>query len=409
MTNDSVPTEDHGSGSSPEPSGVGASPAAATAVPPEAGSVGSAGDTPPGPPDQPGAPASPDGRSRRRVAAIAVAAAFGAAVVVAMFTVKLPYYLIQPGSVRPAETRIDVSGAESYEDDGEVLFTTVFVAQATPALLIRSWLDDAVDVRTKEEMYPEDNRSEVQRQNIVRMDMSKLTATRVALEYLGIDATYDAAGAQVIATVADGPTDGVLLPGDVITVVDGGEVAFPGDIAPELADRAPGDQVEVLVDRPAGSEGDTESTSLSVTLGAAPDDPARPVLGIEAQPAGITIESPVDVAVDSGTVSGPSAGLAWTLAIIDRLTPGSITDGRRIAVTGEILDDGTVGRIGGIRQKVAAVKRAGIDLFIYPASTPEDEQRAMRRIAGDDVELRPVADIDEAVAVLAPDGLQHPA
>ena len=107
-------------------------------------------------------------------------------------------------------------------------------------------------------------------------------------------------------------------------------------------------------------------------------------------------------------MSGPSAGLAWTLAIIDRLTPGSLTDGRRIAVTGEILDDGTVGPIGGIAQKVAAVKRAGIDVFMYPASTPEDEQRAMRRIAGDDVELWPVANIDEAVERLAPDGLPPP-
>ena len=116
----------------------------------------------------------------------------------------------------------------------------------------------------------------------------------------------------------------------------------------------------------------------------------------------------MQVVVDSGTVSGPSAGLAWTLGIIDRLTPGSITDGRRVAVTGEILDDGTVGPIGGVEQKVAAVRRAGIDLFIYPASTPEGEQEAMRRIAGDDVELRPVATIDEAVAVLVPDGLGRP-
>ena len=87
------------------------------------------------------------------------------------------------------------------------------------------------------------------------------------------------------------------------------------------------------------------------------------------------------------------------------MTPGSLTGGERIAVTGEILDDGSVGPIGGITQKVAAVKRAGIDLFIYPAATPADEQAEMRRIAADDVTLWPVEDIDEAIDLLAPDGL----
>ena len=140
-------------------------------------------------------------------------------------------------------------------------------------------------------------------------------------------------------------------------------------------------------------------------LGESPSEEGRPILGVEVEPANPVIDADVTVEVDSGDVSGPSAGLAWTLAIIDKLTPGSLTDGRRIAVTGEILDDGTVGPIGGITQKVAAVKRAGIDVFIYPSATPEDEQREMRRIAGDDVTLWPVADVDEAIERLAPDGL----
>lgn len=350
------------------------------------------------------APADP--HRRRRWILIGVFALVGAGVVSAMFLIRLPYYLIQPGSVRPSENRIDISGAKSYENDGEVLFTTVYVDQATPALMIRAWLDDAVDVRTRAEMYPDDNRKEVQKENFVRMDLSKLTATRVALDHLGIDATYDADGSKVVATVEGGPSEGVLLPGDVITAVDGAEVGLPSSIAPELADHAPGDAVAVTVQREV--DGAETEKSLQVTLGAASDDPSRPVLGIEAEPVDPRIDSPVQVTVDSGSVSGPSAGLAWTLGIIDRLTPGSLTDGRRVAVTGEILDDGTVGPIGGIEQKVAAVKRAGVDLFIYPASTPEAEQKAMRRIAGDQVELRPVANIDEAVAVLAPQGLDHP-
>lgn len=319
----------------------------------------------------------------------------------AAFMVELPYYLVQPGSVRPAEQRVDIEGAPSYETDGEVLFTTVFLSRATPALMVRAWLDDAVEVRTEEEMYPDGDRESNQRANRQRMDLSKLTATRVALDRVGIEADYSAEGARVLGVVEDGPSDGVLEPDDVIVGVDGGEVALPDDIAAELDDRAPGDTIEVVV----RTEGGSSSRDVEVTLGESPSEAGRPILGVEVEPADPVVDADVSVSVDSGEVSGPSAGLAWTLAIIDRLTPGSLTGGRRIAVTGEILDDGSVGPIGGITQKVAAVRRAGIDLFIYPAATPEDEQREMRRIAGDDVTLWPVATIDEAIERLAPDGL----
>ncbi len=319
----------------------------------------------------------------------------------AAFLIELPYYLIQPGSVRAAEQRVDVEGARSYTTDGEVMFTTVYLSRATPALMVRAWLDDAVQVRTESEMYPDGDREENQRLSRQRMDLSKLTATRVALEQVGIDASYVADGARVLGVVESGPSDGVLQLDDVIVGVDGGEVAMPADIADELGDRVPGDTVDVEIER--GGAGDPKE--VRIVLGESPSDSTRPVLGVEVEPANPEVDSPVSVKVDSGDVSGPSAGLAWTLAIIDRLTPGSLTGGRRIAVTGEMLDDGTVGPIGGIAQKVSAVKRAGIDVFIYPASTPEQEQREMRRIAGDDVALWPVADIGEAVDRLAPDGL----
>lgn len=344
--------------------------------------------------------ASPRPAVRRRLWLVVVVGLVLAGLTAAAFLVQLPYYLVQPGSVRPAEQRVDIEGAPSYETDGEVLFTTVLVSQATPALMVRAWLDDAVQVRTEQEMYPDGDRESTRQVNRQRMDLSKLTATRVALDRVGIDAQYSADGARVLGVVEEGPSDGVLEPEDVIVEVDGGEIAMPADIAGELDDRSPGDTVEVAVER-----GDDETRRVEVTLGESSSEQGRPVLGVEVEPVDPVVDSDVSVAVDSGEVSGPSAGLAWTLAIIDRLTPGSLTDGRRIAVTGEMLDDGTVGEIGGITQKVSAVRRAGIDVFIYPASTPEEEQREMRRIAGDAVELWPVATIDEAVERLAPGGL----
>jgi Lon-like protease len=343
-------------------------------------------------------------RNRLIVAVLAIVAA----VVAAMFLVELPYYLVQPGQVRPTVERIEISGATEHEDDGEILFTTVLLTRATPALMLRAQLDDAIEVRSESELYPDGDIEGVRELNIQRMDLSKLVATRVALEYLGFDASFDAEGARVLGLTDESPSEGLLRPGDVIVGVDGGEIGMPGDIAEELADRAPGDEVPVVVQRP--DSGGVAEAEVGIVLGAADDGDGgpRPVLGVEVEPKDPVVESPVTVEVDSGEVSGPSAGLAWTLGIIDRLTPGALTGGEPIAVTGEVFDDGSVGEVGGVLQKVAAVRRAGIGLFLYPASTPEDQQREMRRIAGSAVTLRPVATVEEAVEVLAPEGVGRP-
>lgn len=362
--------------------------------------------------DAPTTEAAPSRPRRRRpswwiIGAVVVALALGAAA----FLIELPYYLLQPGSVRPAGERIDVTGARAFSDDGEILFTTILLSRATPALMVRAFLDDAVEVQRADEVYPDGDVDGARRENLQRMDLSKLIATRVALDHVGIDASFVADGARVLGLSEDSPADGVVRPGDVIIEVDGGAIGLPADIAEELADRAPGDAVDVVVRRDTDGDGEPDAeTDVEIALGSADDGDGavRPVLGVEVEPSDLSIESPVHVEMDSGEVSGPSAGLAWTLGIIDRLTPGALTGGRRIAVTGEIFDDGRVGPVGGLPQKVAAVKRAGIRLFLYPADTTEAEQREMRRIAGSELRLEPVATVDEAVEVLAPEGLTLP-
>jgi len=358
----------------------------------------------PGPVDE--QPAAGGRRRRRRLwwwvgVLVVLAALFAAALLV-----PLPYYLLQPGSVRQADPLVEVEGAPTFEHPGEVLFTTVYIDQATVGLLIRGALDDAFEVRTEDEIYGKEGRDGSKQANQQRMDLSKLIATKVALEYLGYPAQLTGSGARVLGLAPGSPSAGRIEPGEVIVEVDGRPVRMPDEIGAALAGRVPGDVVSVVVRGPAP---ESPTRTESVTLAAAPDDPTRPVLGVSVDVAEPTIDSPVQVRIDSGEVTGPSAGLAWALAVVDRLVEPSLTEGRDVAVTGEILADGSVGPIGGIAQKVAAVKRAGIRTFLYPASTPKKEQAAMRKIAGTEVQLRPVDTLDEAVAALDPElAASHP-
>lgn len=391
-----------------------------------------------------GEPAAPARRIPRRWIWAGVGLSV-VAVIAGILFIPTPYYLFQPGSVRPAETQIDVSGAPSFETKGDVLFTTVYVNQASVATLLRGVLDDAVEIKSEEEVYGKEGRDKSRQENQQRMDLSKLIATKVALDYLGYPAEFTGRGATVLGVAADGGAVGKLKVGDVITSVDGHEVKLPSDIHAALAAKAPGDVVAVTARR--GSDGSTTTVDTTITLGAAPSSDgtapsttapsttapsttapsttassttvpsaaasasgtsARPVLGVSVEPADPSVSSTVQVAIDSGDVTGPSAGLAWALAVVDRMTPESLTDGKNVAVTGEILADGSVGPIGGIVQKVAAVKRAGVTTFLYPASTSAQEQRQMRAVAGDAVRLVPVATLAEAVDALHPGGVRKP-
>lgn len=390
-------------------------------------------------PDEPGTSDARGRHNRRRRRwywgvglSLLVAAVLGAAFV------PTPYVLIQPGAVRSAEDRVVVEGTESFPNDSSVLFTTVYVDDATLFGLVRGVLDDAIEVRSSEEVYGDRGRDETRRINRREMDLSKLVAEREALRYLGHDAEFAAEGVRVVDVVEDVPASEALRPGDVIISVNGEPVTLPDELRAALGEHAPGDSVTLGIRRSSVSTGESassgeesfDSLTVDVELVAAEAEPGsgddegrdhgtthdatgetsqattRAVLGVTVEPFNPRIESNVDVAVDSGDVTGPSAGLAWTLAIIDVLTPGSLTGDRDVAVTGEMLADGSVGVIGGTAQKTATVVRNDVDVFLFPAGTPEEEQAEMRRIAGDDTELVPVASLNEAVDFLAPDGLE---
>jgi PDZ domain-containing protein len=110
----------------------------------------------------------------------------------------------------------------------------------------------------------------------------------------------------------------------------------------------------------------------------------------------LQLDFPVDVTIDPGTVSGPSAGLAFTLTIIDELTPGSLTGDQKVAVTGTIDLEGNVGEVGGVPQKTAAAVDAGAELMLVPRA----EVRQARERAGDGLTVVGVDTIDDALRAL---------
>ena len=106
---------------------------------------------------------------------------------------------------------------------------------------------------------------------------------------------------------------------------------------------------------------------------------------------------PFEIAIESGVVGGPSAGLMWAIGLYDLLTPGDLTRGRTIAGTGTIDLDGNVGPIGGITDKVVGARDASADIMLVPREDFDE----LRGIDTGDLTLIPVSTFDQAVEALS--------
>jgi len=296
--------------------------------------------------------------------------------------VRVPYVAFLPGDAFETEKRmmLDCTGdtcLETFTSEGEIFFTTVSVRQ-NPSYWEFLWLrsNDDVDLDPIEEVLGERTVEENTQLNADLMAQSKDIAVAVALEQLGYEAIT--VGALFVAATIDGaPAEGILEVGDRIVAIDGQAVGSTEILFQVLNEVKPNTEIDLSFARSLNGSEVVEEVTLE--LGENPEDPTRPFIGIQPFDQIEFAEFDFEIDIDSSEVGGPSAGLAFTLSTLDYLTEGNLTGGDDVAVTGTISPDGSVGPVGGVVQKSAAVKDLGIDLFIVPADLPPEELEELRR------------------------------
>ncbi|MEM9201378.1 MAG: S16 family serine protease [Actinomycetota bacterium] len=301
---------------------------------------------------------------------------------------------LKPGSARPTDDRVTLANIEIFEPEGEILFTTVAIDdQVTISDWVRSERDDAVELRARSEVFGTRTASEQRERNLQLMQASKDTAVVAALEYLGVEAIIES-GVGFNQVVEDGPSAGLMEVGEIIVAIDDEIITGIESLLDALAARGPGTSVTLQLENNDTGEFRTQD----VTLGVHPDETNDGgFIGIaDVTVRAVDADLPFDVAIDSGAIGGPSAGLAFTLTLIDVLTPGELTGANRVAVTGTITASGLVGNVGGVAQKAAAAEDEGVAMFIVPIDLVEAAESTT-----DDLRVVGVATLDEALAALA--------
>lgn len=334
------------------------------------------------------------------------------AVLVAMVW-PLERYESAPGRAESVGERIRISDedVDVFPAENGIRFVTAMGTRVNPLQSFMGWIDPYVDVLTCEQRFgdcdPQQNR-EVQ---LGAMSTAKEIAAYVALSRLGFDAKLEEGPAQVAGfdpslCPEDAPSNRAcrsLAVGDVVRSIeiigDGpGSAVVKTDtlsqLAAALTAAKPGDLARLTI---TSFDSDDERTA-DVELVADPEE-GRTLIGFIARDTR-TVDLPFDIEIDTDRIGGPSAGLSFALALIDALTDGELTPDGGVAVTGTIADDGSVGAIGLLLQKAIAVRQSGVKYFLVPASQSKEEIDEARRVVGDDVEIIPVATLEEALGAL---------
>ena len=324
--------------------------------------------------------------------------------------IRLPYIAATPGPVADAGDFIEVPDGRSAEGDLMFLTVTYSVAGVNVIEYLAAQLDPTVDLIGRERIQPAGMSTEdVRRQNAAMMVNSQQSAIFVALTQLGYEVTFEGSGALILSIVEGSAADGSLRPNDIIVAVDGTAVEFVNDTVDTISGRRPGDTITLTIQRPDDGDGQSyETIDVDITLGpfkveredgSIEEDPDRGMVGVILDNASTEVIFPVDVDIDAENIGGPSAGLMFTLEIMNQLSDDDLTKGHRIAGTGTIDPDGSVGAIGSVRQKVFGAIAAAADYLLVPAANFEKAVDA----AGDDIEVVEVDTLEDALAFL--DGL----
>lgn len=322
----------------------------------------------------------PEHQSQRALIASAVLF-FLAGLVVMGWNLSLPLIAYSPGPVSDTVDAIIVEGAETFPTDGELIMLTAAGQNVNIFEAVVAAADSSVDVISRQVVRrPDETDEDYRRRNLELMDQSTAVAIGVALGK--VDISEHELSVYITGYAADTPAGEVLAIGDRILELGDRPIAATTDLAEVMEGLAPGDSVPISVDR------DGEVLEFDIELAEQAENPDEPMIGIFIR------QLPFWVDIDSGIVGGPSAGAMYTIAIIDVLTPGSLTRGHVVAGTGTVDADGNVGNIGAVRQKVVAAEAAGAEFMLVPAGNHAQALTAPRR----DLELVPIATIDEALA-----------
>lgn len=321
--------------------------------------------------------------------------------------IPLPVYITQPGSVVDLSPIVQVEGGDRG-DQGKFMLTTIRMVPGTIGSYLYAVFLPYTETIPREQIHsPHESDEQYTKRQLEVMNSSQETAAIVAFQKAGYDVTVKNQGVKVMMVVGGMPAENSLEIGDVIIEVDGRDIKTPDQLIDYLNKKRAGDRVAFTILR------DEQRLEKTIELAPLKEENEAGEM-VESERAGIGIypvvnryvELPREVEIDTHKIGGPSAGLMFTLAILNQLLEEDLTKGYKIAGTGTISEDGKVGPIGGVEQKIVAAHKADTEIFFVPSvktgGVPSNYERALETAKELETSMKivPVETVDDAIEYL---------
>ena len=304
------------------------------------------------------------------------------------------YYFMSPGP--PYQWEIEYKSIDNYEFEGNLYQLTVRRDEANALIYAWSYISDAVDLYPREVILPKGvSPEELSQISIQNMKTSENVAIAVALKYLGYDITSKGDGVSVVGILDDSPVKDKLKRGDLLNSINNDEISSASEFIAMLRTYDIGDTVKIGLIRDV--EGNLKNLEIETKLIEHVEYEGEPMVGFLATTVNERFDFPFEIDIKTGNVGGPSAGLMMALNVYNNLIPEDITNSLVIAGTGTIEIDGSVGPVGGVKQKVIAAKRAGAELILVPTANFEEA----KPLETESTEIVAIDTFDEALQVIS--------
>lgn len=350
-----------------------------------------------------------------RVVAVVVAVGLVAVFVASRWVV--PYYAITPGAPLNVSQLISVPAGEAHGHRGGVILTDVSYEHLTALGWLTYHFDQNAQIVPAAEFTGGASSAAYAEEGVIDMQTARQAAVLVALRELGYHPRAVPVGVAVYATAPGAASDSLLAVGDVVTAIGSTRTPLLGPLVAAVAAAPPGSSIRVTYHRlgtrrslvkslvveevertGAGSAGAETCVRAGLKVGkpVRRDGRLERCLPFSVQQLYSDVNEPFRVSLAADGIGGPSAGLSFTLGLMDKLDAADLTGGLRVAATGTMANNGSVGAIGGIAQKTIAVREAGANVFLVPPANAA----VARAHAGPGLRIIAVSSIGQAVRTL---------
>ena len=303
--------------------------------------------------------------------------------------VKTEYYFMSPGP--PYQWNIEIENAQTYEYNGNLYQLTVRRDEANYFVYAWAKLNNQIDLFPREVILPDgvtpQELSEISLQNMMT---SENVAIAVALNSLDYEIQSEGDGVLVVGLLDDSPVKNKLIKNDLIVSINNDKVSSTSEFISKLRTYEIGDTVKIGLIR------NEQDLNFETKLIEHVEYENEPMVGFLASTPNQQFIFPFEVDIETGNVGGPSAGMMMALNVYNLLTEDDITNGKKIAGTGTIEIDGSIGPVGGVKQKVIAAKRANAGLILVPTANYEEASV----FADDNTQIVAVDSFDNALNVI---------